>query len=281
MAVPPSKSYHNEITIASRPRVQIWVLCRRPKRQRGMPPHALLPRRALACGSPMAHLGIRRQVGECACDGLAALTRGAGFPFSPRPEGRSHHEAFTHFLRLPPAVLAASPARAVDMSIVSGDTGNGLKVLRDILDQYREEKRQQGHHRSDADLDDRPVRPVQAVAGRPQHRHRRLPDRRHLGAAARQPARRPDRGDQGRRRRTISRRSSSRRPSTASWSRCRYSPTRRRSTTARTCSTNTAPSCRPPGPSWPTPPSWSWTRSARPATRTCGASSSRATPMRG
>ncbi len=34
------------------------------------------------------------------------------------------------------AVLAASPARAVDLSIVSGDTGNGLKVLRDILDQY-------------------------------------------------------------------------------------------------------------------------------------------------
>jgi len=33
-------------------------------------------------------------------------------------------------------VLAAGPAHAVDMAIVSGDTGNGLKVLRDILDQY-------------------------------------------------------------------------------------------------------------------------------------------------
>jgi len=34
------------------------------------------------------------------------------------------------------AVLAAGPARAVEMSIVSGDTGNGLEVLREILDQY-------------------------------------------------------------------------------------------------------------------------------------------------
>ena len=33
-------------------------------------------------------------------------------------------------------ILAASPAWAVDMSIVSGDTGNGLQVLREILDQY-------------------------------------------------------------------------------------------------------------------------------------------------
>ena len=57
----------------------------------------------------------------------------------------------------------------------------------------REEHRQQGHHRADAVLDDRPVRPVQAVAGGRQQRHRRLPDRRHLGAAARQPAGRSDR----------------------------------------------------------------------------------------
>ncbi|RWF45315.1 MAG: ABC transporter substrate-binding protein [Mesorhizobium sp.] len=34
------------------------------------------------------------------------------------------------------AVLAAGPARAVELSIVSGDTGNGLKVLREILDRY-------------------------------------------------------------------------------------------------------------------------------------------------
>jgi trehalose/maltose transport system substrate-binding protein len=34
------------------------------------------------------------------------------------------------------AMLAASPAQAVDMAIVSGDTGNGLRVLRDILDQF-------------------------------------------------------------------------------------------------------------------------------------------------
>jgi len=33
-------------------------------------------------------------------------------------------------------VLAAGPAWAVDLTIVSGDTGNGLKVLRDILDRY-------------------------------------------------------------------------------------------------------------------------------------------------
>ena len=34
------------------------------------------------------------------------------------------------------AILAAGPAAAVEMSIVSGDTGNGLQVLRDILDQF-------------------------------------------------------------------------------------------------------------------------------------------------
>ena len=33
-------------------------------------------------------------------------------------------------------MLAASPAWAVDMSIVSGDTGNGLQVLREMLDQF-------------------------------------------------------------------------------------------------------------------------------------------------
>ena len=33
-------------------------------------------------------------------------------------------------------LLAAGPAQAVEMSIVSGDTGNGLQVLRDILDQF-------------------------------------------------------------------------------------------------------------------------------------------------
>ncbi|TIT54670.1 MAG: ABC transporter substrate-binding protein, partial [Mesorhizobium sp.] len=37
------------------------------------------------------------------------------------------------------AVLAAGPARAVELSIVSGDTGNGLKVLREILDRYEKE----------------------------------------------------------------------------------------------------------------------------------------------
>lgn len=34
------------------------------------------------------------------------------------------------------AMLSAAPARAVDLSIVSGDTGSGIKVLREILDQY-------------------------------------------------------------------------------------------------------------------------------------------------
>ena len=33
-------------------------------------------------------------------------------------------------------ILAAGPAQAADMAIVSGDTGNGLKVLREILDQF-------------------------------------------------------------------------------------------------------------------------------------------------
>jgi trehalose/maltose transport system substrate-binding protein len=36
------------------------------------------------------------------------------------------------------AMLASGPARAVDMAIVSGDTGNGLQVLREILDQFEE-----------------------------------------------------------------------------------------------------------------------------------------------
>ncbi|MER8475695.1 ABC transporter substrate-binding protein [Mesorhizobium sp. M1163] len=34
------------------------------------------------------------------------------------------------------AVLAAGPARAVDLAMVSGDTGNGQRILREILDQY-------------------------------------------------------------------------------------------------------------------------------------------------
>jgi trehalose/maltose transport system substrate-binding protein len=33
-------------------------------------------------------------------------------------------------------IVAAGPARAVDMAMVSGDTGNGLQVLREILDQF-------------------------------------------------------------------------------------------------------------------------------------------------
>ena len=34
------------------------------------------------------------------------------------------------------AFVAAGPAQAVDLAIVSGDTGNGLQVLRDMLDQF-------------------------------------------------------------------------------------------------------------------------------------------------
>ena len=37
------------------------------------------------------------------------------------------------------AMLASTPAQAVDLSIVSGDTGNGIKVLREILDRYEKE----------------------------------------------------------------------------------------------------------------------------------------------
>ncbi|PBB66583.1 ABC transporter substrate-binding protein [Mesorhizobium sp. WSM4312] len=36
-------------------------------------------------------------------------------------------------------VLSAAPVHAVDLSIVSGDTGNGIKVLREILDRYEKE----------------------------------------------------------------------------------------------------------------------------------------------
>ncbi|RVD55029.1 ABC transporter substrate-binding protein [Mesorhizobium sp. M2D.F.Ca.ET.140.01.1.1] len=47
-------------------------------------------------------------------------------------------------MKLPPAflafatgiLLAVAPVRAVELSIVSGDTGNGIKVLREILDLY-------------------------------------------------------------------------------------------------------------------------------------------------
>ena len=37
------------------------------------------------------------------------------------------------------AMLAGTQARAADLSIVSGDTGNGIKVLREILDRYEKE----------------------------------------------------------------------------------------------------------------------------------------------
>ncbi|AZO13160.1 MULTISPECIES: ABC transporter substrate-binding protein [unclassified Mesorhizobium] len=37
------------------------------------------------------------------------------------------------------ALLLAAPAWAVDLSIVSGDTGNGIKVLREILDRYEKQ----------------------------------------------------------------------------------------------------------------------------------------------
>ncbi|RUV91177.1 ABC transporter substrate-binding protein [Mesorhizobium sp. M1A.F.Ca.IN.022.07.1.1] len=37
------------------------------------------------------------------------------------------------------AMLAVAPARAVELSIVSGDTGNGIKVLREILDRYQKQ----------------------------------------------------------------------------------------------------------------------------------------------
>ncbi|MER9870315.1 ABC transporter substrate-binding protein [Mesorhizobium sp. M0136] len=44
------------------------------------------------------------------------------------------HPAFAAFAMA--AVLAAGPARAVDLVMVSGDTGNGQRILREILDQY-------------------------------------------------------------------------------------------------------------------------------------------------
>ncbi|MER8443769.1 ABC transporter substrate-binding protein [Mesorhizobium sp. M1066] len=37
------------------------------------------------------------------------------------------------------AMLAGTPAWAVDLSIVSGDTGDGIKVLREILDRYEKD----------------------------------------------------------------------------------------------------------------------------------------------
>jgi trehalose/maltose transport system substrate-binding protein len=45
---------------------------------------------------------------------------------------------FRHFLAALAAgvVLAAGPVKSAELSIVSGDTGNGLQVLRDILDEF-------------------------------------------------------------------------------------------------------------------------------------------------
>jgi trehalose/maltose transport system substrate-binding protein len=37
------------------------------------------------------------------------------------------------------AMLVGTPARAVELSIVSGDTGDGIKVLREILDRYEKD----------------------------------------------------------------------------------------------------------------------------------------------
>ncbi|RVA00964.1 ABC transporter substrate-binding protein, partial [Mesorhizobium sp. M7A.F.Ca.CA.002.05.1.1] len=37
------------------------------------------------------------------------------------------------------AILAGTPARAVELSMVSGDTGDGIKVLREILDRYEKD----------------------------------------------------------------------------------------------------------------------------------------------
>ena len=164
------------------------------------------------------------------------------------------------------AALSIAPVRAADMSIVFGDTGNGLQILREMLDifekntgnkvtivpmpssttdQFAQYKLWLAAGNTDIDVYQTDVIWAPQLADQ-------LP--------------RPDRGDEGRDRPTISRRSSNRRPSTASWSRCRSSPTRRRSTTARTCSTSTAPRCRPPGRSWPPPRRRSWTRSAPRAT---------------
>ncbi|RVA22466.1 extracellular solute-binding protein, partial [Mesorhizobium sp. M7D.F.Ca.US.004.03.1.1] len=36
-------------------------------------------------------------------------------------------------------MLVGTPARAVELSIVSGDTGDGIKVLREILDRYEKD----------------------------------------------------------------------------------------------------------------------------------------------
>ncbi|WP_411969359.1 ABC transporter substrate-binding protein [Mesorhizobium sp. B283B1A] len=47
---------------------------------------------------------------------------------------------FHAFLALAVTVMLGTvPVRAVDLSIVSGDTGNGIKVLREILDRYEKE----------------------------------------------------------------------------------------------------------------------------------------------
>src|SRR5215510_2058610 len=64
--------------------------------------------------------------------------RASAFQSSARPNGRfivmKFHQALLALAA--GAMLAAAPVQAAQMSIVSGDTGNGLQVLREILDQF-------------------------------------------------------------------------------------------------------------------------------------------------
>lgn len=73
-------------------------------------------------------------------EGLTSCRRVGGFSVT-GCGGTSTTMTFSHaFLAVGvAAMLAGTPAWAVDLSIVSGDTGDGIKVLREILDRYEKD----------------------------------------------------------------------------------------------------------------------------------------------
>ena len=67
-------------------------------------------------------------------------------------------------------MLICSGAFAADLSIVSGDTGNGREFLRKQLDRFEKETGDESENSRDACKQLRPVWPVQAFARRREYR---------------------------------------------------------------------------------------------------------------
>jgi trehalose/maltose transport system substrate-binding protein len=101
-------------------------------------------------------------------------------------------------LLLATSSLTALSAQAAELSVASGDTGNGIAFLRAQLDRFEEKT---GHKVTIVPMPSSTsdqFAPVSPLARRRQCRHRRLHDRRDLGAAACRSVRRSDRSGQGR-----------------------------------------------------------------------------------